>query len=52
MTIVLLSGIGGSLYEWKERMTSELTVLAYNRAGYVKSKSVTREGIVGEATLE
>jgi len=37
MSIVLLSGIGGSLYEWKERMTSELTVLAYNRAGYGKS---------------
>ena len=50
--IVLLSGIGGTLYEWKEMMTSELTVLAYNRAGYGKSKSVTREGTVKEASLE
>jgi hypothetical protein len=50
--IVLLSGIGGSVYECKEMMTSELTVLAYNRAGYGKSKSVTKEDSVEETSLE
>ena len=33
-SIVLLSVPSGSLYDWEERMTSELTVLAYNRVGY------------------
>lgn len=51
--VVLLSGVGGSLYEWKEIITtSELSVLAYNRAGYGRSKSVKREGTVEEASHE
>ena len=50
--IVLLSGIGGSLYEWKEMMTSELTVLAYNRAGYGRSRFIKKESTVEEASFE
>ncbi|WP_377888918.1 alpha/beta hydrolase [Alkalihalobacillus sp. R86527] len=38
-TIVLLSGMGGSLYEWNEIVESELSFLAYNRGGYGKSES-------------
>ncbi len=32
--IVLLSGIGGSLYEWWDVFEANLDILAYNRSGY------------------
>ncbi|WP_270182240.1 alpha/beta fold hydrolase [Alkalihalobacillus sp. CinArs1] len=39
-TIVLLTGMGGSLYEWNELMDSDFSFLAYNRAGYGRSEPV------------
>lgn len=36
--IVLLAGIGGSLYEWWDVIEEHLTVLTYNRSGYGQSE--------------
>lgn len=40
ITIVLLSGMGGSLYDWNEIIDSEFSFLAYNRAGYGNSEPI------------
>ncbi|MGE6203668.1 alpha/beta fold hydrolase [Guptibacillus hwajinpoensis] len=50
--IVLLSGIGGSLFEWRDFFETDLNILSYNRAGYGQSEWANKERTVEEASGE